>query len=229
MKRFLPVAASAALLSGCWTFCTSEYPATQTVPAPSGTNVTVSVSGFNAVLTLYRDVMTFDTVYVPGVYGRRYYYPGYVATVPSHMYIPETQATDQFRRRAADAFEKAGYAVGASVPDWTVDVEFAGPLVTSGDNAREAAWVVCTLFFCDYSAATWTASLRIRDNHTGRLVFHNDYSQRYETNAFGLIPLFGILSCDETSQAYIQSWCLCALTDRAVADATAFLSRTAVR
>ena len=109
-------------------------------------------------------------------------------------------------------------------PDWTVDVTFAGPVVASGDLACEAAWMLCTLFFCDYSAVSWTAKLRIRDNRTGRLAFSRDYVQRYETKVFGLIPLFGISSCDETSNSYMQGWCLSALTDRAVADATAFLS-----
>lgn len=227
MKRILMFAASAAMLSGCWTFGTSEYPAVRI--ASVSTNVTVAVCGFTAVETWYRDVVSVDTVYVPGAYGRRYYHPGYVATVPSHMYIPESQATDRFRMRAVDAFEKAGYTVGAQTPDWTVDVTFAGPIAASGDGVREAAWMICTLFFCDYSAVSWTARLRVRDNRTGRLVFHNDYEQRYETKVFGLVPLLGISACSETTQSYMQSWCLSALTDRAVADATAFLSQTAVQ
>ncbi|MBQ2630190.1 MAG: hypothetical protein IJG13_10985 [Kiritimatiellae bacterium] len=223
MKRLIPLVA-AAILSGCWTFGTSEYPETQVSSAPAATNVTVAVSGFSAVLTGYRDLVSFNTVYVPGGYGYRRCYPGYVATVPTHTYIPEAQTTDRYRLRAVDAFERAGYAVGAAVPDWTVEVTFAGPVVTSGDSACEAAWMLCTLFFCDYSASSWTAKLRVRDNRTGRLVFHRDYMQRYETKVFGLIPLFGISACDETSYSYMQGWCLSALTDRAVADATAFLS-----
>ncbi|MBR2838250.1 MAG: hypothetical protein IKE55_05690 [Kiritimatiellae bacterium] len=232
MKRIFTAAAAAALLSGCWTFGKSEYPETRTSPAPAATNVTVAVTGFSAVQTFYRDVMSVNTVYVPGAYGYRYYHPGYVTTVPSFVRIPQTQMTDSFRLRAVDAFEKSGYAVGASTPDWTVDVSFAGPVVEDKDMAIEAAWMVCTLFFCDYSAVSWTAQLRVRDNRTGRLVFHNDYVQRYETKVFGLIPLFGIAFSDdsgETSQSYIQAWCLSALTDRAVADATAFLSQSAAR
>ena len=227
MRRLIP--AAALFLGGCWTFCTSEYPATQATAAPEGTNVTVAVSGFSAVFTYYRDVVSFSTVYVPGGYGRCHYHPGYMTTVPTHTYIPESQVTDRYRLLAADAFEKAGYVVGAAVPDWTVDVAFAGPAVDGGDMACEAAWAICTLFFCDYTAASWTAKLRIRDNRTGRLVFHNDYVQRYETKVFGLVPLLGIAACDKTSQAYIQSWCLSALTDRAVADATAFLSSAQAR
>ena len=98
--------------------------------------------------------------------------------------------------------------------------------LVNGDAALEAAWMVFSAFFLDYTAVSWTAQLRVRDNRTGRLVFHNDYEQRYETKVFGLIPLFSITSCDETTQSYMQGWCLSALTDRAVADASAFLSQT---
>ena len=224
MKRIIPFAVIAAALSGCWTFSTTEYPATQILQAPAGTNLTVGVTGFAAMQTFYRDVVGYNTVYVPGYYGRYRYRPGYVATVPSSYMVADSAPTDAFLLRARDSFEKAGYSVGATTPELTVDVVFGGPVVNSGDQAAGIAWMLCTVFFCDYEAVAWTAQLRIRDNRTGKLVFHNDYVQRYETKVFGLIPLFGISACDETSHSYMQGWCLSALTDRAVADATAFLA-----
>ena len=226
MNQIILASTAVVLLTGCWTFGTSEYPQTQTAAAPASTNITVAVTGFAAVQRWVRDVVSYDTVYVPGYYGRRYYRPGYVATVPSRHFIEEASPTDAFRLRAQDLLEKAGFSVGATTPDLTVDVVFAGPAQESGDATAELAWMVCTLFFCDYDAQVWTAQLRIRDNRTGKLVFHNDYSQRYETKVFGLIPLFGPASCEETGYGYMQSWCLSALTDRAVADATAFLATT---
>ena len=222
MKRLIPLLVAASALSGCWTFSTTEYPATQLVQA--GTNLTVAVTGFHAMQTWYTGVVSYDTVYVPGYYGRRRYYPGTVAVVPSHQYVMNVAPTDAYLVRAKDALERAGCAIGAPVPDWTVDVEFGGPIRETGDQVAGVAWMVCTLFFCDYEAASWTAQLRIRDNRTGRLVFSNDYVQRYETKAFGLVPLFSIAACDETSPEYMQGWCLSALTDRAVADAMAFFS-----
>lgn len=224
MKRIVLIAVAASALSGCWTFSTTEYPATQVVQAPAGTNMTVGVTGFAAMQTLYRDVVGYNTVYVPGYYGRYRYRPGYVAAVPSSYVVAEAAPTDAFLLRARDSLERAGYSVGAATPELTVDVVFGGPVVESGDQAAGLAWMLCTVFFCDYEAVAWTAKLRIRDNRTGRLVFHNDYVQRYETKVFGLVPLFGIASCPETSPGYMQSWCLSALTDRAVADTTAFLS-----
>ena len=224
MKRTILLAAAATALSGCWTFSTSEYPATQLAQAPAATNVTIGVTGFAATQTLYRDVVGYSTVYVPGYYGRYRCRPGYVATVPSSYVVAEAAPTDAFLLRARDSFEKAGFSIGATTPELTVDVVFGGPAVDSGDQAAGIAWMLCTVFFCDYEAVAWTAQLRIRDNRTGKLVFHNDYLQRYETKVFGLIPIFGIASCTETTMPYMQSWCLSALTDRAVADATAFLS-----
>ena len=214
----------AFLGAGCWTFNETPYPEVETAEAPAGTNVTVAVTGFASTLTDYAMVHEFHTVYVPGYVGRRHYRPGYWETVPTVSYVPQARQTDMFQRRAKDEFEKAGFSVGATVPDWTVDVEFSGPVVTNGDTMKQLGWMLCTAFFCDYNAATWTAKLRVRDNRTGRLAFHRDYAQRYETNSFGLIPLFGISSCPNTSQSYIQGWCLGALTDQAVADATAFLA-----
>ena len=224
MKRIMILAVAASALAGCWTFSTTEYPAAQLLQAPADTNVTVSVTGFDALRAFYRGVFTYDTVYVPGYYGRHYCRPGYVATVPSQHYIADAAPTDAFRVRALDLLERAGYVVGAPTPDWTVNVVFGGPAKDGGDMAAGAAWMIGTLFFCDYEAVSWTAQLRVRDNRTGRLVLSHDYVQRYETKVFGLIPLFGIASCQESSFDYMQSWCLSALTDRAVADVTAFLS-----
>lgn len=215
---------TAASMCGCWTFNESPYPETEVSQAPNGTNITVGVTGFAATLTEYATVHEYRTVYVPGYVGRRYARPGHYETVPSIAYIPQLRTTDIFLRRARDNFEKAGYAVAAATPDWTVDVEFAGPVKTDADMMKQLAWVLGTVFFCDWDTVTWTAKLRVRDNRTGRLVFHRDYSQRYETNVFGLIPLFGISSCRTTSAVHMQAWCLAALADRAVADASSFLS-----
>ena len=214
----------APIFIGCWSFNVTEYPAVTSVALPPGTNVVLGVNGFAATLTDYAALQGFQTVYVPGHCGRRHYHPGYFTTVSTVSYVPQTRTTDAYLLRAKDAFERAGFAVGAATPDWTVDVAFAGPFQTNEDALKELGWLVGTLFLCDYSAESWTAQLRVRDNRTGRLVYHNDYVQRYEANVFGLIPLFSVASATETSSAFMQGWCLGALTDRIVADVTAHFS-----
>lgn len=226
MKCTFAIVVPAALaLAGCWTFGETSYPEVAVSQAAgASTNVTLTVSGFEAVLTEYDAVHGYSTVYVPGYHCRRYYQPGHYETVSTVAFVPQRRSTDMFLRRAQDEFEKAGFVLGAGIADRIVDVRFEGPFAESADDWARIGWNFLTVFFCDYSSATWTAKLRIHDSKTGRLLFHHDYVQKFETHVFGLIPLFGISSCDATSSANMQTWCLAALTDRAVADATAFLS-----
>ena len=227
MKKSVLLVVLSATISGCWTFNESEYPQTAvTRPQGERAKLAVAVVGFDAIITEYESIYGYSTVYMPGYYGRRHYHPGYYETVSTRTIVPQTRTTDMFRKRAQEELEDAGFVLATSVtPDRTVEVTFSGPSVDSGDIWSQWGWRLGTVFFCDYDAATWSAKLRIRDNRTGKLLFKNEYAQRYETNVFGLIPIFSIASCEATSPAHIQSWCLAALTDRAMADATSFLSR----
>lgn len=225
MKRFALVLVVAAL-SGCWTFNETEYPHAAATSVPQDKSaLTLSLVGFETVLTEYEAVHGYRTVYVPGYHSRYWCEPGYYEMVPSVDYIPQQRSSDMFVRRAQDIFEKAGYVIAPAASDYTVEVRFTGPLTTQSDDLKKFAWNLFTVFFCDYGTTCWTASLRIRDSKTGKLVFHHDYEQRYETKVFGLIPLLGASSASQIRAATMQSWCLAALTDRAVADATAFLAK----
>ena len=211
-----------ALLSGCWTLSETDYPEIAITHAAS-TN-TISVVGFTAVLTEYESVHGFRSVYVPGYYGRHYYEGGHYEIVPSIEYVPQLRSTDMFRRRAQDEFEKAGFTIAPGISDRTIEVTFEGPIVTDSDDLWKLAWNVGTIFFCDAGTTRWTARLRIRETRTGKLLFHHDYTQSYETKSIGLLPLFCASSNGKLRAEYMQSWCLSALTDRAIADATAFLA-----
>lgn len=212
-------------LSGCWTFNESPYPTASLVQAPNGKTVSVAAVGFEATALATTSIHGYDSVWVPGHYGRHHRHYGHYRTVQSTVFVEQPYATDVYLKRARSILEDAGYIVGATTPRWTVEVVFAGPYTDDGDLSLEALWMVGTVFFCDYSATTWRATMRVRDNRTGQLVLKRDYDQRYETNVFGLIPLLGISSCSKTSYSYIQGWCLSALVDRALADATDFMSK----
>lgn len=224
MKKF---AFALALLSfaGCWTFDETPYPALEVTGVPEGVEKpTIMLVGFEAFLTEYEAVNGFRTVYVPGYHGRHYCEPGHYEMVPSIEYIPQVRSTDMFVRRAQDQLEKAGFTVGLGLSERTVEVHFEGPFTTGGDDLTKLGWNVLTAFLCDYGTSRWTAKLRIRDSKTGKLLFHHDYDQVYETKVFGLVPLIGASSHTAISRSQMQSWCLAALTDRAVADASAYLA-----
>ena len=224
MKHMI-VILSLAILAGCWTFNETPYPQTAvTTATETSANRTLALVGFEAMLTEYEAVHGFRTVYVPGYHGRHCCEPGHYEMVPAVDYIPQLRSTDMFVRRAQDEFEKAGFTLSTGLADRTVEVRFEGPCVSNGDDLTKLAWNVFTVFLCDYGTSRWTARLRIRDTKTGKLLFHHDYEQRYETKVFGLIPLIGASSSLAITRSQMQSWCLAALTDRAVADATAFLA-----
>lgn len=220
MKKLAYALVLAALASGCWTFNETPYPETTVLPPSATTNVTVAVQGFYAALSDYETVSSLQTVYVPG----HHHHYGHYETVTTQTLVPVKRETDAFLQRARDAFERAGYNIAALQPDYTVEVNFSGPITSSADSTKTFLCELLTAFLCDYTTSRWTATLRVRDNRTGKLLLSHDYDQRYETNVIGLVPLFSIAACDETSSARVQSWCLAALTDRAVADATACLS-----
>lgn len=223
MKK-LPLILVAALFAGCWTFNETAYPEVAVEAASEAAQArTIRLDGFEASITHYTTVNGYRTVYVPGYHGRYHCEPGYYEVVPTIEYVPQLLTTDIFLRRAEDQFERAGYTLNKIGSSRTVEVRFAGPFVTIGDDWKRVAWNVLTAFFCDYASTRWTATLRIRDTQTGKLLFHHDYTQEFETSSVGLLPLFCASANDHLSSSHMQSWCLAALTDRAVADATAFL------
>lgn len=229
MKRIffvLSTLAVSTLATGCWTFNESEYPEVAIMRSPKTDKgaISVGVSGFEATVVEYSTMHGYSTVYSSGFFGRHHYHPGGFDVVSTTATIASDRKTDMFLKRAREKLEDAGYIIAANTPDWTIEVNFSGPFVTSADRTESALWMIGSVFFLDYSTEEWTAKLRLRDNRTGELVFHREYAQRYETNVFGLIPIFGIAGCDKTSGNYMLVWCLSALTDRAIADATAFLT-----
>jgi len=220
--KYVPALLSALLFAGCWTFNETPYPAVEVTPAAETTK-SIALTGFETTVTEWETVHGYRTVCTPDYGCYRYGTPGFFQTVPSVDYVPQRHSTDMFLRRAQDLFEKFGFTIAPTGAVYTVDVCFETYLPTSADTARKIAWNVCTLFFCSYDTSKWVAKLRIREAKTGKLVFTCDYDQVYETCVFGLVPVFGAASATETDPVQMQTWCLSALTDRAVAGATAFL------
>jgi len=219
-----------ALLAGCFTLSQTEMPTVETTRAPQGRETKVSVTGFAATITEYIPIYGYETVYVDhGPYHRgrhgRHVWGGHYETMTTETLVPHAQASETFLRRAQVTLEDAGYLVRAPRPDYTVDVAFAGPFVRDGERAVEFAWQFLSLLSAEYVTQTWTAKLRIYDAKTGRVLFTKDFSQKYEDCEWSPLFFIGLAGCTENTFNYIQSWCLTALTDQAVADATAFLAK----
>lgn len=231
LMTMLAAAGLATLLSGCFTVHHSEYPAVQMSSLPEGKQMTVQLTGFEATLTTYIPVYGYETVYrrTPTYYHHGRYYPGYYTpeTYSTTTYVPQTQATTAFVERAQEALEGSGFIVNATGATYRVEVKFSGPVVTDGDRTAEALWILLSGFSADYGAQTWTAKLKIYDAATGALVMHSDYTQKYSAAVWGPLPILSPAGSDQTEYNTMQCWSLTALTDRAMADATAFLASRA--
>ena len=226
LKTAAAALACAMIVSGCWTFNETPYPLTVPTRLQDDSKApSVKLEGFETVITSYDAVTGFQTVYVPGYCGRRHWHGGYYETMPVTSFVANRRPYDGFRRRARDIFEKNGFTIAVNESERIVEVDFDGPYQKDGDALIQLGWQLGTIFFCDYGSVLWKARLRIRDGKNGRLLFSQDYDQSFETHVFGLIPLFGISSSDATSYSRMQNWCLSALTDRAIADATEFLTK----
>ena len=224
--------ASALLLAGCFTISQTEMPVSQMTRAPEGRDIKVSLSGFAAILTEYIPVYGYETVYVDrgwhrGPRRRGGWYGGHYETATTETLIPQTRANEAYRMRAQAALEENGFLLRSSPADYTVDVTFEGPFVSSSETAAEFAWMFCSLLTTEYSVQNWTAKLKIYDSKTGRVLFHEDYSQKYEDLVFSPLFFVGLSGYTENTFTYMQNWCLTALTDRAMASATAFLAQRA--
>ena len=223
MKKILAVSAL-AIFSGCFTIKESGFPETSIASLPDGKEISVKLQGFEATVTDYMTVYGYDTVWIRGRPRGRYgWTSGHYATVTSSMHVPQVRTTDFFLQRAQTSAEAAGFITKAQRPDYLLEVNFGGPFVTDSERCVEALWMILSILTADYSVQTWTAKLKIYDNKTGKMVFHNDYSQRYEVAVWGPLPILSPAGSSKNTANAMQSWCLTALTDRAMADATAFL------
>lgn len=222
------------LLAGCFTLHRLPIEPVQMTHAPAGRDIKVAVSGFAATLTQYIPIYSYGTAYVddgpyfyrpgPGPH-RGWYGGGHYQTVTTETLVPQTSATDAFVRRAQSHLEENGFLLRAPSPDFTVDVTFGGPFITSDDRSVQFAWMFLSIFSAEYSVQTWTAKLKVYDNKTGRVVLSHDYSQRFEDVVWSPLFFIGLAGYEENTFNYMQSWCLTALTDRALADATALLAK----
>ena len=221
-KLMFPI--MAILAAGCFTLKETPYPEMAMAALPEGREISIQLRGFKAMFTEYVPVYSYNTVWVDS-YPRRYGWGGgHYGTVTSSAYYPQTTESGAFAQRAKTLAESAGFTTMAQQPDYIVEATFGGPFVTDGERCVEALWMLLSVFSADYSVQTWTAQLKIYDNKTGKLVFHHDYSQRYEVTVWGPFPLLSPAGSSKNTLNSMQSWCLTALTDRIMADAAAFLS-----
>jgi hypothetical protein len=225
MKTLKTLTMAALLASaGCFTVTETEYPASTFTAAPANKNLHVQLSGFEAAITTYVPVYGYETVLTPGRGPGPRRHRLYATTIATETYVPQVNNSTVFLDRATDTLEKCGYILQTTTPKYRVEVKFSGPFVSDGEVAEAAAWSLFSILTADYGVQTWSARLKIHNLTTGKVELFKDYTQKYESLVWGPIPIFSPAGSDKSNYNMMQSWCLTALTDLAMADATAFLA-----
>lgn len=223
MNMRITAAVSLSLLfAGCFTVSETQFPEIAHTSVDPDKSLGVQLSGFEATVTTYIPVYGYETVYASRPGRRRRHH--YARVVSSETYVPQVSSTAAYMRRAVDTLEKCGFTVQTSAPRYRIDVVFSGPFVSDAENVSSFALALFSFLTADYGVQTWTARMKIYDNATGKVCLYRDYVQKYESCVWGPIPIFSPAGSDKSDCNYMQSWCLSALTDSAMADATAFLA-----
>lgn len=227
----MAVAIAATALAGCFTVYETEAP--QVVLSKVAGDKKVAVEGFLTTVVSYIPVYSTSTAFVSGpqYHGRHYrHYAGpTMATTQTETLIPQVNTTDAYLKRVQSRLEEAGCIIRASPAQFIVSGEFAGPFDPPGANWRRAGIDLATGFFALYDTASYTLSVKIYEQATGKPLFAQNYEQTYSATGFSPLWLLGMMAYDNITTSFQHSWCLSALTDRAMADVSAFLSQLDVQ
>ena len=234
MKNRVMLLAAAVLvtaLSGCFTVYETEYP--EVVFSKVSGDKKVAVEGFMATVVTYIPVYSTSTTFVdhgprPHYRHHRHYGPGpgpMLATTSTETLIPQVNTTDVYLRRVQSRLEEAGCILRSNPAKYVVSGEFGGPFDPPGANWRRAGIDLCTALFALYDTSSYTLAVKVYDQDTGKPLFAQNYEQTYAATGFSPLWLLGLMAYDNITTSFQHGWCLNALTDRAMADVSAFMSQ----
>lgn len=217
--------------AGCFTVHQTPYPAVRLSHVDG--NVRVAVEGFEATVTDFTPVYGTETVMVSdyddrprGPRGRRRGWgPTYFGTYMTETYIPTVRPTAAFVQRATEQLESAGCILRATPAAYSIRVDFNGPYDSENAGWKRFGVDAGTVLFALYDTATYSAAVKVYENATGKLVFHQAYEQEYSACGWSPIWIFGMMEYEKIYPSYIQTWCLNALVDRSMADVSSFLAQ----
>ena len=213
-------------LAGCWTVSETEYPVVKVTPLPAGKTLTVSLAGFEAEVPEYIPVEGHEQM--PVAAGDRTDGPCVKAMSCTNEYsfLCSTIAR-QLIDRAAVGLERKGFTIQNMSPDYVIELKFSGPVVPDYDVLKQVGRQIFTIFTYEQITETWSAKLRIYDRTNKKWIFEKDYVQEYSDAEWGPIPVASPACAPKIRPSAASSWALTALTDLAIADASAALANKA--
>lgn len=223
-RTLLVASAVAAVLSGCWTISETEFPEVSAAKVPSGKSVSVRLANFRTGVYTYKFVEGHETMQGAADKDtvRRDFQQHYVDTNMSWKL--QASASGALVSRTMAELTRQGYVIDPEKAKYLIELSFDGPVLPDHDVLRQCGYYLCTLFTAENTKVTWSAKLQVRNAETDELYLTKDYTQEYEIMTWGPLPLLSPCFSLKTSVTHASCWALTALTDVAIADATAFIS-----
>lgn len=225
VKILLVVLSGAAALSGCWTISETEYPAVSVTQAPVGKSVSVKLANFRTGVYDYKMVEGHETMegQAKPEDVKKDFQQAYVDSSMSWML--QSSASGALVSRTMTELRRQGYVIDPKNAKYMIEIAFSGPVLPEHDVLRQWGYYLCTIFTAENTKVTWSAELHVRNAETDESLFEKSYTQEYEIMTWGPLPLLSPCFSLKTSVTHANSWALTALTDAAVADASAFLAK----
>jgi len=207
------------LLAGCWTLSETEYPSVSVTPS---NGIRVKLQNFRTGVYHYSPVEGHESM---------------SGTEPDEILVGQDRQTQtdvswrlQFSAsgrlvsRVVAELKRKGYVIDTKKPQYVIELKFSQPALPEYDVLRQVCYGLCTLFTAENMVLTRTAYLKVRDGETDKVLYSKDFDQTYDVTVWGPIPVASPACSEKVSYDGANSWALTALTDQAVADATAFIA-----
>lgn len=226
INTLLYAGAISLLFTGCWTVSETEFKDVEVTPVPAGKTIKVKLDNYRTGVYNYVPVeghesMNPESGKTSKDESQRQQAEYADSTVTWGL---QNSASGRLVSRTIAELERKGYAIDRNHPDYVISVRFTGPQYRDYDVLRQLGYMLCTLFTAEKSDVTWQAHLAVFNADMTQVLFEKDYEQNYQATVWGPIPIASPACNVKMTDHGANSWALTALSDQAVADATAFIA-----
>ena len=223
-SSFAVIGLLSLVVSGCWTVSETAFPQVEVAQAPAGKPITVRLSNYRTGVYDYVPVEGHEAMSnacaQAGVEEAKRQQASYVDTTMG--WGLQNSASGRLVSRSIAELERKGYKIDRENADYIIELKFENE---PDDHAlRQVGYMLCTLCTAEKNEVDWKAHLAVYDSDYEKVLFSKDYVQNYQVTIWGPIPVASPACSKKITVRAGNSWALTALSDQALADATAFIA-----
>ena len=223
-SSFIIVGLLSLSVSGCWTVSETEFPQVEVTQAPAGKPITVKLSNYRTGVYDYvpvegHEAMSNACAKASAEESKRQQAAYVDLTMGWGL---QNSASGRLVSRSIAELERKGYKIDRENAEYIIELKFENE--PDDHVLRQVGYMICTLFTAEKNEVDWKAHLAVYDSTYEKVLFSKDYEQNYQVTMWGPIPVASPACSKKNTDRAGNSWALTALSDRALADATAFIA-----